>query len=173
MQIGKAGMTGNDIKLRVTPPAAEWPTHVQEHEVAEARRLIDEMFIKLTGKPFDYKTCGWLITLKIYIRPDELAKGKREDGSEYTIWRPQMTATNDKYQSVAALVVGMGPDAYQDVERYHQPWCRIGDWVTIPRYEAHLFEFRGVALGTLPEDRIMGVISDPTDVSPIHTSDKV
>lgn len=153
-------------------------SHVQEHEVDEARALIDKMFVDLTGKPFEFKVCGYLVCLRIYIRPEELSTGKRDDGSEYKIYRPQITATNDKYQSVTACVVGMGPDCYKALNadltpRYQAPWCRIGDWVTVPRYEAHLFNYRGVALGILPDDRIMGVINDPTDVEPIHQSDKV
>lgn len=155
---------------------AAFPSHVQPHEEVEAKRLIDEMFVKLTKRPFEAKVCGYLVCLKIYIRPEELATGTRADGSEYKIWRPNITATNDKYQSVSALVVGMGPDAYKGTNadgspKYAEPWCRIGDWVTVPRYEAHLFTYRGVTMGMLPDDRIMAVISDPTDVEPIHQSD--
>lgn len=161
----------------MTGHAVQFASHVQAHEVPDAIKLIDDQFIELTGRPFEFKTCGYLICLKIYIRPEELAKGKRADGSEYTIWRPNVTATNDKYQSISALVVGIGPDAYKAMNadgtpRYPTPWCRIGDWVTVPRYEAHLFMYRGVALGILPDDRIMGVINDPTDVEPIHQSDQ-
>lgn len=155
---------------------AAFPSHVQPHEEVDAKRLIDEMFVKLTGKPFEAKVCGYLICLKIYIRPEELKKVVDVNGVEQTIWRPNMTATNDKYQSVTALVVGVGPDAYKGTNpdgspKYAEPWCRVGDWVTVPRYEAHLVSYRGVTMGMLPDDRIMMVISDPTDVEPIHQSD--
>jgi hypothetical protein len=147
--------------------------HVTADEEPEAIALRDKLFVELTGKPYEARVCGYFLTLKIWIRPDQLAKGVREDGTEYTIWRATETEKNDKFQSCSALVIDVGPSAYKgrnadgSPKFPEGPWCRIGDWVTVPRYEAHLFTYRGVALGILPDDRIMQVLTDPNDVMPI------
>lgn len=151
--------------------------HVTAEEEPEAIALRDRLFTELTGKPYEARACGYFITLKIWIRPEELVRGKRADGSDYVLLRADVTEQKDKYQSISALVIDVGPSAYQG--RYPDgalkfpegPWCRVGDWVTVPRYESHLFMYRGVALGILPDDRIMQVLTDPNDVMPINLAD--
>lgn len=144
--------------------------HVLPHEEREARDLIDKQFIELTGQPFDAKVCGYLVCLKIYVRPDHIKEIKVAGGGTQKLYIPEQAQAEDKFQSVAALVIGVGPQAYRGKnadgsDRYPEgPWCRVGDWVTIPRYEAHMFSFRGVALAILPDDKIMAIIKDPTDV---------
>lgn len=152
--------------------------YVLPHEVREAKELIDKQFIELTGKPFGAKVCGYLVCIKIYVRPDHIKTIKRDDGSEAKIYIPEQSQAEDKFQSVAGLVVGIGPQAYRGKnadgsDRFPEgPWCAIGDWVTIPRYEAHLFSYRGVALGIIPDDKIMSIIEDPTDVQNINAAIK-
>lgn len=181
MQIAKT-LTAEPPKQTIAsaPPLTETEKafgFVQPGEEAQARALVDKLFTELTGRPYQAKACGYFLTLKIYIRPEELIKGKRADGSEYSLYRPDQTAQNDKYQSCTALVVDVGPSAYKGKwpdgsDKFPEgPWCRVGDWVAVPRYEAHLFMYRGVALGMLPDDRVLQVITDPGDILPIQVSD--
>ena len=105
------------------------------------------------------------MALKIYVRAEELKTIKRDDGTEATIYLPDIVRAEDKFQSCAALVCAMGPEAYQgDKYKDSGPWCKVGDWVMIPRYEATALSYRGVAMALLPDDRILAVIADPTDV---------
>lgn len=138
---------------------------IEPYEEQVAKDLIDQSFIQMTGKPFDMRPAGYLVALKIYVRPEELKTIKREDGTEATLYLPDIVRAEDKFQSCAALVCAMGPEAYQG-EKYKDsgPWCKVGDWVMIPRYEATALSYRGVAMALLPDDRILAVISDPTDV---------
>lgn len=138
---------------------------IEPHEEQLAKDLVDMQFRQMTGKPFDMRPAGYLVALKIYIRPEELKTIKRDDGTEATIYLPDVVRAEDKFQSCAALVCAMGPEAYQG-EKFKDsgPWCKIGDWVMIPRYEATALSYRGVAMALLPDDRILAVIADPTDV---------
>lgn len=152
---------------------------IEPHEEGMAKTLIDAEFVTLTGKPFDMRVAGYLIAVKIHIRPEEYKTITDAEGKKKTIWLPRTALTDDKYQSVTGLVVGVGPQAYKGVlpdgsPKYPEgPWCKVGDIVAIPRFESFLVSFRGVALALLPDDRVCAVISDPTDVTPAHVTDKI
>lgn len=156
-------MTVNALGIKLPKPKGLSFIEPEEDEQAEA--FIQRMFEDMTGKPFDLKPAGYLVALKIYVRPEELKTITRDDGTEATLYLPDIVRAEDKYQSCAALVCAVGPEAYQG-EKFKDsgPWCKVGDWVMIPRYEATAMSFRGVAMALLPDDRILAVIQDPTDV---------
>lgn len=151
-------------------------SYIEPHEEAEARTLIDAQFIAMTGKKFGYRVTGFLIACKLYVRPEELKQVPGPDGKPVTIYLPQASQANDKYSSCSGLVIGVGPQAYKGrnadgTDRYPEgPWCKVGDWVALPRYEAFCVSYRGVAIAILPDDKILGVIEDPTDVTTIDTA---
>ena len=153
--------------------------YVEEHEADEAKALIDKQFTELTGSPFDYRTAGYLITCKIWIRPEEAREITRDDGTKATLWLPEISREQDKLTSVAALVVDRGPVAYKGEDRHGVPrypigpWCRVGDWIMIPRQSSFLFQYKGVAMATLTDDKVMGILKDPRDVSPIYVAPRI
>lgn len=157
--------------------AAKSIAYVEESEVDEAKALIDKQFIEMTGRPFGYRPAGYLMACKIFVRPDELVKGKREDGTEYTLWTAPVTQQQDALSSVSALVCGIGPLAFKDRETGKEwaegPWARIGDWITIPRASSFLCEYRGVKMAILPDDKMLGTIEDPTDITPLYVGPRV
>jgi len=140
-------------------------SNIEPHEEELAKQFIDEQFIEMTGQPFDMRPAGYLVAVKIYIRPEELKTIKKEDGTEVTLYLPDTVRAEDKYSSVSALVCAVGPEAYQG-EKFERsgPWCKVGDWILIPRYESTMVSYRGVAVALLPDDRVMAVISGPEDV---------
>jgi co-chaperonin GroES (HSP10) len=140
-------------------------SNIEPHEEALAQQFIDEQFIEITGKPFDMRPAGYLVAVKIYIRPEELKTIKKEDGTEVTLYLPDTVRAEDKYSSVSALVCAVGPEAYQG-EKFERsgPWCKVGDWILMPRYESTMVSYRGVAMALLPDDRVMAVITGPEDV---------
>lgn len=140
-------------------------SNIEPHEEALAKQLIDEQFVDITGEPFDMRPAGYLVAVKIYVRPEELKTIKQDDGTEVTLYLPDTVRAEDKYSSVSALVCAVGPEAYQG-EKFERsgPWCKVGDWVLIPRYESTMVSYRGVAMALLPDDRVMAVIKGPEDV---------
>jgi hypothetical protein len=140
---------------------------VEAHEEVEAKRIIDEEFVKLTGKPLNFRTGGYLVLCRIYIRPEEIKTIKNVEGKDVTLWRPKISLDEDKFQSCVALVCGIGPRAFKDKEGNvwpEGPTARIGDWIVLPRFESNVIYYKGVAMALIPDDRIMGVINDPEDI---------
>lgn len=140
-------------------------SNIEPHEEELAKQFIDEQFMEMTGQPFDMRPAGYLVAVKIYIRPEELRTIKKEDGTEVTLYLPDTVRAEDKFSSVSALVCAVGPEAYQG-EKFERsgPWCKVGDWILIPRYESTMVSYRGVAMALLPDDRVMAVITGPEDV---------
>jgi len=153
-------------------------SYIETHEEAEAAALIEQQFVAVTGKSFTLRPAGFMVALKIYIRPEELKTIKGDDGKTRTLYLPQTMQDTDKYQSVAGLVCAIGPQAYKGhtltgEDRYPEgPWCKVGDWVIIPRYESFQISFNGVVMAMLPDDKILGVIQDPAEVFAPHLSDR-
>lgn len=154
-------------------------SYIEPHEEIEAQKLIDDQIREVTGDILHLRPCGYQIAVKIYVRSDEYKRVTRDDGTSATIYMPAQAAARDRYNSVAALVVAMGPDAYKGTlpdgsPRYVQPWCKVGDWVVIPRYECFQITYREtVALGIISDDKIMAVIKDPNDVMAANIADRV
>lgn len=148
-------------------------SNIEPHEEEEAIRLINEHFVEMTGRPFDMRPAGYLVAVKIYVRPEELKTITQADGTEVTLYLPDTVRAEDKYSSVSALVCAVGPEAYQG-EKFERsgPWCKVGDWVLIPRYESTMVSYRGVAMALLPDDRVMAVINGPEDVMAGNAADK-
>lgn len=149
--------------------------YVEEHEVAEAKKMINDIFVGLTGKPFGFRTAGFYLATKIHIRSDEIKTVDTPEGKK-TIYLPPVVTEDDKYQSCVALVCGMGPQAYKGrnpdgTERFPEgPWCREGDLIVVPRHESFLISYRGVAMAVIPDDRVVGVVESPDDIRRVQES---
>lgn len=141
-------------------------SRIEDHEEKEARDLIDELCPK---RP---TACGYYILVKTHIRSEVVKTITGADGKETPLYAPQSVLTSDQYNSIAALVLDVGPDAYKG-ERYEDcgPWCKPGDWVLVPRHEGFNFSYRGIAMQLTPDDKVLGVIDDPNDVTPTHYKD--
>lgn len=161
------------------PGLARRMSYIEPFEEIAAKALIDNLFRELTGKPFGFRPGGYQIAVKIFIRPEELKEITRDDGSKVTLYRPLSMTEGDRFQSVAALVCAVGPQAFtgenaKGNDRFPEgPWCKVGDWVVIPRYESFQMTYRGVALAVLADDKIVGVIEDPMDVSADYAQGQV
>lgn len=77
-----------------------------------------------------------------------------------------------RYQGKVGLVVGVGPDAYQDKAKFPTgPWCKLHDWVIFPAYldSSRKFTWYGeggmVDIIVMHDDKIDAVIDDPVLVT--------
>tara|TARA_Y100001963_G_scaffold154168_1_gene242374 strand:- start:925 stop:1359 length:435 start_codon:yes stop_codon:yes gene_type:complete len=103
---------------------------------------------------------GW----RILVLPHR-GQGKTKGGvllSDKTVEETQI-ATN------VGLVLAMGPDAYNDKERFSNgPWCKKNDWVIFARYAGSRLNIEGGELRILNDDEILGTTDDPESIlSPI------
>jgi len=117
---------------------------------------------------------GYHMAVKIYVRPEDMGELKDEegnvilgeDGNPKKIYLPEMVTANDKFRNCTALVVSMGPDCFVG-ERFKNsgPWCKVGDWIVIPRNEGTQVNYRGIPMQFIPDDRVLAVVEDPTHVT--------
>ena len=103
---------------------------------------------------------GW----RILVLPHKGA-GKTKGGvylSDKTIQETQI-ATN------VGLVLKVGPDAYNDKDRFpNGPWCQEKDWVVFARYAGSRLNIEGGELRILNDDEILGTVEDPESIlSPV------
>src|SRR4051812_8502300 len=89
---------------------------IESHEESPAKKLIDDLFIEKTGKPFSYRPPNYFVTVKLWTRSEDLKQVKMPNGKTQTIFAPTQYLQEDKYQSVAALVCAVGPTAFCDRE---------------------------------------------------------
>ena len=166
--------------MTATKPLVKSKTsYIEDHEVAEAEKVIAEEFAALTGKPGLPRPVGPWLAIKIYIRPEELKTITNDQGEKVTLYLPDASRASDKWTNCVGLVVGMGPAAYtgknsDGSDRFPEgAWCRVGDFVVFPRYEGQVFMWRGVAMMLIYDDKVQMVVSDPTEVQAGHTVDKL
>ena len=130
------------------------PKHVAERRIKQVEKE------KKPKKPLEEmslpKPTGWRILVLPYK-----AKEKTKGGiilSDKTITESQI-ATN------CGLVMDMGPDAYNDKDKFpNGPWCKKKDWVLFARYAGSRIYIDGGEIRVLNDDEILGTIEDPEDI---------
>ena len=66
-------------------------------------------------------------------------------------------------------VMKVGPDAYQDKEKFpNGPWCKKDDWIIITRYAGSRISIDGGELRIINDDEVLGVVDDPRDILPAN-----
>jgi len=131
------------------------PKHVADRRIKQV-----EKEKKPKKKPLEEmslpKPTGWRILVLPYK-----AKEKTKGGiilSDKTITESQI-ATN------CGLVMDMGPDAYNDKDKFpNGPWCKKKDWVLFARYAGSRIYIDGGEIRVLNDDEILGTIEDPEDI---------
>ena len=134
------------------------PKHVAERRIKQLEKKKKEKNIPEASKlP---KPTGW----RLLVLPHR-GQGKTKGGvllSDQTVEETQV-ATN------VGLVLAIGPDAYNDKERFpNGPWCKKDDWVIFARYAGSRLNIEGGELRILNDDEILGTTDDPESIlSPI------
>ena len=96
--------------------------------------------------------------LIIPFYPSEKTKGG--------LYVPDAVRDREAFATVAAYVVKLGPDAYQDSQKFPTGnWCREKDWVLIGRYAGNRFKVEGLEVRVINDDNIIATILDPKDIS--------
>ena len=109
------------------------------------------------------------IAVKIYVRPEEISTIKTEDGRVVSLYLPPVVIASDKFRNCTALVIDVAKDCYMG-EEYQEtgPFCKVGDWVMIPRNVGTQNNYRGIPIQVIPMDAIYCVVEDPTYVERLH-----
>ena len=131
------------------------PTHVAKARAKEVKKEKKKKEDAKLPEP-----TGW----RLLILPHK-GKGKTKGGiilSDKTVEETQI-ATN------VGLVLKVGPDAYNDEDRFpNGPWCKEKDWVVFARYAGSRLNIDGGELRILNDDEILGVVDNPESIlSPV------
>jgi co-chaperonin GroES (HSP10) len=142
-------------------------SYVDDQTLEECEQMIEQTL----GFP-PMRVTGYNLCLMLYTPPEEIMVKDKEGreiidpmGISKKIIIPHEHIENSKYSTCVALVCGMGPFAYK-AKKYEEQgaWCRVGDWVVIPRHEGVQIMYRDVPMMIIPDDCILGVVDDPTYV---------
>ena len=131
------------------------PKHVAERRIKQV-----EKEKKPRKKPLEKmslpKPTGWRILVLPYK-----AKEKTKGG----IILSDKTVTESQIATNCGLVMDMGPDAYNDKDKFpNGPWCKKKDWVLFARYAGSRIYIDGGEIRVLNDDEILGTIEDPEDI---------
>ena len=66
--------------------------------------------------------------------------------------------------TTCCYVLKMGNLAYQDKEKFGEPWCKKGDWVIFARYAGSRLPIEGGEVRILNDDEVLGTVSDPESI---------
>ena len=134
------------------------PKHVAERRIKQVEKEKKKKNIPEASKlPIP---TGWRLLVLTHR-----GQGKTKGGvilSDKTVEETQI-ATN------VGLVLAIGPDAYNDKERFpNGAWCKKNDWVIFARYAGSRLNIEGGELRILNDDEILGTTDDPESIlSPI------
>ena len=90
---------------------------------------------------------------------------KMKDKTKGGIVLADATLEKQQVASQCGLILAMGPQCYQDKERYPEgPWCKVGDWVMFARYAGSRIKIEGGEIRLLNDDEILATIKSPEDL---------
>ena len=94
-----------------------------------------------------------------------LAIPKTKDTFESGILKADLTKQVETVANVIGVVLKLGPDAYQDKEKFPSgPYCKEGDFVVIRAYSGTRISVNGEEVRLVNDDTIEAVVPDPTVV---------
>lgn len=127
----------------------ETTTSVPAQEEPKQEALTDAQLEAALPKPQGFKI---LISLP---KVDDTYEGG-------LIKKVRSTVEAEQVTSVVALVLDVGPDAYQDKTRFPSgPWCKPGDYVLVGPYKGTRFILNGSEFRIIADDTVEGVVADP------------
>lgn len=117
---------------------------------------------------------GW----KMILRPVQIV-AKSKGG----VLLPDKFRDDMAYLTTVGRIIAQGPLVYEKEEmkrvvrsrdadgniaevRVHEPWCKVGDYVTFGKFAGAKFLYKGVRLLLLNDDEVLFKVADPRDLDP-------
>jgi len=128
----------------VLPPGVKLPKIDHEYENAEQ---------KAQSIP-DPK--GWRILCALVEAGDTFDSG---------ILKSEQTVKIEEITSPVLFVVKMGPDAYNDTDKFPDgPWCKVGDFVITRPYTGTRIMIHGKEFRLINDDQVEATVEDPRGI---------
>jgi|TARA_R100000789_G_scaffold36497_1_gene39379 co-chaperonin GroES (HSP10) len=151
------------------------PDHILDSQEKKREAALSSAYVNQDDKVLD---------------PSLVSKGLKERLPQPTGWRllvmpymgktttdggihiPDSVRDREALATVVAYVLGVGPLAYQDRNKFGNPfddaqegaWCKEGDWVCIGRYAGARFKISGGEVRIINDDEVIATILEPDDI---------
>lgn len=87
------------------------------------------------------------------------------DEKKGNIFLPDQHRKAEETASICGCVIALGPDAYQDLDKYpNGAWCEEGDWVIFRSYSGTRLKVDGQEYRLINDDTVEAVVDDPRSV---------
>ena len=96
----------------------------------------------------------------VEIKPPDQSKRWLES----TLEMPPEVRDREWAAQVWATVIRLGPQAYNNKEKYGEPWCKPGDHIMMRPYSGTRFMVRGRLYALINDDTVLAVVSDPSEI---------
>jgi co-chaperonin GroES (HSP10) len=94
-----------------------------------------------------------------------VAMPEAEEKTDGGIIKATQTIKDEEVSNMCGYVLKLGPDAYQDTNRFPSgPWCNEGDWVVFRPYSGTRMKIYGKEFRLINDDTVEAVVEDPTGV---------
>ena len=92
----------------------------------------------------------------------EMVEAKKKIGSIHV---PEERKRLEDTASPIAKVLAMGPDAYQDKQKFPSgPWCKVGDNILMRSYSGTRIKFGQRDIRFINDDSVEAVVIDPESI---------
>ena len=82
------------------------------------------------------------------------------------ILKADITRQHEELLTTVLWVIKMGPDCYQDKERFPSgPWCKVGDFVLVRPHTGSRLKIHGQEFRLINDDSVEGTVQDPRGIS--------
>lgn len=123
------------------------PPHIQaEKDFEDGKKLASQM-----PKPQGYKLL--------------CALPKIEDAFDSGLIKADITKQHEELQTTVLFVVSMGPDAYQDKDKFpNGPYCKVGDFVLVRPYTGTRVKIHDTEMRIINDDSVEAVVENPIGI---------
>jgi co-chaperonin GroES (HSP10) len=85
---------------------------------------------------------------------------------ESGILKADETLRHEGLLATVLFVVAMGPDCYNDKERFPSgPWCKVGDFVLVRPNAGTRMKIHGTEMRMINDDSVEGIVLDPRGIT--------
>ena len=91
-----------------------------------------------------------------------------DEKTEGGIIKAQQTRQLEEVGSIVGFVMKLGPDAYQDKEKFpNGPYCKEGDFILMRAYSGTRFSIHDREFRLINDDSVEAIIDDPRGIRKI------
>ena len=91
-----------------------------------------------------------------------------DEKTEGGIIKAQQTRQLEEVGSIVGFVMKLGPDAYQDKEKFpNGPYCKEGDFILMRSYSGTRFSIHDREFRLINDDSVEAIIDDPRGIRKI------